>query len=73
PVLLLVSGLAGVEPAAVLTGPGWMLLRFDDPNDAVRFTAEQDPPPVLVGGALDWQKAIHPTLPEGWDPGWPPL
>lgn len=72
PVLLMVSGAARGGPTPLRHGAGWALLRFDDPHDAVLFVESQSPPPVLVGGALDWQKAVHPGPPEGWEPGWPP-
>jgi hypothetical protein len=72
PVLLVQNGVAVGAPAPLAAGDGWALLRFDDPHEATVFVDAQDPPPVVVGGALDWQKAVHPDLPEGWDPGWPP-
>lgn len=72
PVLLLVSGTAVGGPEPERAAPGWSLLRFDDPQEAVVFVDHQDPAPVMVGGALDWQKAVHPVPPVGWDPGWPP-
>jgi hypothetical protein len=72
PVVLLVSGPVLPPAWALDRGEGWFLLHFDEPDAAVAWVAAQDPPPVVVGGALDWQKGVHPRLPEGWDPGWPP-
>ena len=71
-VLLVLNGAAVGAPSPLAEGEGWSLLRFADAGAATRFVDAQDPAPVVVGGALDWQKAVHPDLPEGWEPGWPP-
>ena len=72
PVVLVQNGLAEGTPVPLARGDGWTLLRFDSPSAAAAFVDAQVPAPVMVGGALDWQKAVHPTLPDGWDPAWPP-
>jgi hypothetical protein len=74
-VLLIVNGPPAADVGSedvIQRGEGWAMMRFDQPQDAAAWVDAQSPPPIVVGGALDWVKGVHPDPPADWDPGWPP-